>query len=138
MEIIRLTDENITTPDSHIYRLVERLDTFTMLECRSRQDVCLLNISSTLILDHIDTATDARSIINQVIGGSDEIKLIVIVDSDKNYALPLPSSITVNWHIVFSSEEILILDQIKEGKMHHVNNIDKVLYLLMEGRLAKA
>tara|TARA_Y100001970_G_scaffold181915_1_gene221390 strand:- start:4222 stop:4632 length:411 start_codon:yes stop_codon:yes gene_type:complete len=82
VKIIRISESHVLANDRWLYHVLEHLDTFTLLECRGRREVCLRDITHTLILDHLDEAESPTEILNQVMSASCEIKTLVVVASE--------------------------------------------------------
>lgn len=99
MKIIRITDQS-DDHSRHIYGLVENLSAFTLQECRGREDICLNNINSVLILDHIDESSDAKNIIGKVSKAS-AAEILILVTRTNESTLQLPHNLNIEENYLF-------------------------------------
>ncbi|UZE97282.1 hypothetical protein [Alkalimarinus alittae] len=100
MNIVRITDTTSSNKDRNLYRLIENFNNFTLLECKNRGSILLDEVSNTLILDHIDEAIKPLEIIQQVLNSSLPTTLLIVVDGNQHYELPLPNQYLLSKHII--------------------------------------
>ena len=129
MNIVRITDTSSSIKDRHLYRLIEGLDKFTLLECKNRRSILLGSPSETLILDHIDQATNPAEIIEQALKFYWGSKLFIIVDGNQHYELPL-SKHSVSEHIVFLDDRMELSEPKNELAPRYFNHPSGALGLL--------
>ncbi|MDN3385098.1 hypothetical protein QL995_20955 [Pseudoalteromonas sp. APC 3358] len=130
MKIIRLSHNRNTTDDKQLYDLVERLDTFSLLECRDRSSVCLENITRIVILDHSDEAENFQAIMDQVCQTGGHIQLVIIVDSFENQVIDLPIDLPVSDHIIVNPVQGSLLKRRVEDGVHVASEPEEILGLI--------
>lgn len=130
MKIIRLSHNKQVTDDKQLYGLVERLNTFSLLECRDRSSVCLDNITQIVILDHSDEAENFQAIMDQVCQTAKHIQLVIIVDSFEDHIFDLPIDIPVCDHIIINPLQGSPLNNVVEDGVHVASELEEALGLI--------
>lgn len=129
MEIIRLTDSQRIISDRQVYHLLEHLDTFSLLECREKDSVCLSGATDTLILDHFDQAENPSAILRQVFAASSEIQRLILVDSNPLFGIDVPSQYECKLHIALGPKQGL-----PSGiAVTHIDDLEAAVRLLKSG-----
>ena len=98
MKVIRISDHH-TLQQRWLYHLLEYFDTFTLLECRDRQSVCLRDTTNTVVLDHFDESKNPSAILNQVVNSSRSVDTLILVDSNPGFSVSDPLFETSELHM---------------------------------------
>lgn len=101
MNIYRITESTCDISTREIYGLLEKLNTFTLLECRDVQKISLNNLTNTIVLDHFDEAKEPSSLLKQLTSSQLNISTLLLVDSDPKFTIPNLTKLNVSAHIIF-------------------------------------
>ena len=103
MDVDRFTDACKDIHNRETYKLLEKMNTFTLLECRNAKDILRIDKTNTLVLDHFDESDDPSTLLKKILNSQPSISTIILVDSDSNFATPAMSSLDIQTHIIFNS-----------------------------------
>lgn len=103
MDVYRVTDACKDIQNRETYKLLEKINTFTLLECRNAKYLSKMDITNTLVLDHFDESHDPSSLLGNILKSQASISTIILVDSDSNFATQVMSSLDIQAHIIFNS-----------------------------------
>lgn len=103
MNFYRITDPCTELEMRQTYGLLEKLSTFTLLECRHIKDINKVNLTDTLVLDHFDESTDPYNLLDQITQHTRDTSNIILVERDTNFTSGCMSALDIRAHIVFKS-----------------------------------
>jgi hypothetical protein len=103
MDVYRVTDSCKDIQNRETYKLLEKINTFTLLECRNAKDLVKMDKTNTLVLDHFDETHDPSSLLKKILNSQPSFSTIILVDSDSNFATPVMSTLDIQTHIIFNS-----------------------------------
>lgn len=102
IKISELTSEVVG--DRWLYQVLEHLNTFTLLECRSRQDISLIDVTHTLVLDHFDEAEKPATLLRQILNSACDVKTLVVVSTMPNFDSGDFAKLNFDLHIALGGE----------------------------------
>ncbi len=133
VRIIRITDSHKTIPERWIYHLLEYFDTFSLLECKDKNSICIKDITDTLVLDHFDESSNPAAILHQVLCLDTEIKTLIIIDKESGFDVGDSFYFECDMHMVLGLQNPLPSD----SGVTCVNDLEVAVQLL-KNRLTRA
>ena len=103
MDVLRITESCGDTAKREIYCFLEKLGTFTLIECKNRRKLSLNNLTNTLVLDHFDKSSDPSRLLKQITNSQLDIATIILVDSDDQFSTPVMAELGISAHVIFDS-----------------------------------
>ncbi|QFT57126.1 hypothetical protein [Microbulbifer sp. THAF38] len=105
MKLIRISEiKSEAVGDRWLYQVLEHLDTFTLLECRAKQKVSLIDITQTLILDHFDEADNPALLLHQILNSECEFKTLIVVSTMSEFDSSYLSNFNFDMNIGFGGD----------------------------------
>jgi hypothetical protein len=88
MVILRITEcfASSSVSERELFSLLEHCTNYSLLECRGKDRLMLLQVHRVLVLDHLDESSNPIRILEQVLGFQDDIQLLVTVDKNRSFA----------------------------------------------------
>lgn len=124
MKIFRITETCNDIQSRETYKLLEKLNTFTLLECRNVSALRKKDPTSTLVLDHFDESPDPSSLLNQIFHLNADLSSVVLVDRNQHFSIPIIDQLEVRAHVIFHPEHA-------EGQSNQTNEQKHELLLEM-------
>ena len=66
--------------DRGLFKLLESVSSFSLCECRGREQIVFSGTHQVLVLDHLDEAANSAAILKQVLEVQTEIQWLIVVD----------------------------------------------------------
>lgn len=132
MRIIRITDSHKTIAERWIYHLLEYFDTFSLLECKDKNSICIKDTTDTLVLDHFDESSNPAAILRQVISLGAKVKTLILVDKAPGFNFEDPSFSKCDMHMALGLDPLP-----SDPGVTCVNNLEVAVQLL-KNRLTRA
>lgn len=120
--------------DRWLYQLIEHLDTFTLLECRARQQVSLIDVTHTLILDHFDEAENPASLLSQILDMACDVKTLIVVSTVSEFDGDVLGRLNFDLHLVMGGDP----KPPRTSNAVYVNDLDMAVRLLKSSSLQTA
>ena len=103
MDVFRVSEACNDVHNRETYKLLEKLSTFSLLECRNISELSKMDLASTLALDHFDESSNPSALLNQILNSELDLSTIIVVDRDPNFSTPGMSRLDIKTHIIFNS-----------------------------------
>jgi hypothetical protein len=129
MQILRVTDAPGEYPDRLIYGVLEAFHSYTLYECKGRDQISLGNPAQTVVLDNLHLASAPSRIINQIIQSSKTVDRLILVDQQEDQEIQTPEGCSVDHHFVLVNCRFLP-QSFSQKRDYYFDPADAVITLL--------
>lgn len=87
MELIKIIESSEVR---WIYQVLEYMHTFTLIECKSKNELYLDDVTQNLILDNFDSSANPSGILREILLRKEQIeKLVLVFKNDESATNPM-------------------------------------------------